>query len=448
MAVSLVQSAKYVGSVSQTTVNFTLPTAPAIGNLLIATVMYNTSVGTAVTPAGWTLKQSDAYGAPGIVTIYHVVQSGDTGLTWNIPILPANGYSTGYLYEITNYDATTPFNQYVNYAVPSATTSITGPSTTPTVIGTLPLSFVVSIATGASDTATPSGGFTENLFSNSSAQQSWMYQHALTTDTTTTMNNSVTAMYSGQAMQTLMLIAPGVAGGTTTSTTNIVNETMAVQPSAGQYINNGVSGGGWNASGYFMTNNNVNQWGNYQFTSVLPSEFTSSADFAMSTTSGADGAWFYYGASVEPHTEGDSIGGYLINRNDFGNIIEIRFNGSTLTSVSYTKDTTYDTLSVAVSGQTFTITYKGTVVLSYTDATTRTLAGSKFGWGSRSGGSANGHTWKNYLLTIPAVCSTGDIKVYNGTAFVAKPVKIWTGTAWVKKPVKRWNGTTWVVTTY
>ena len=44
--------------------------------------------------------------------------------------------------------------------------------------------------------------------------------------------------------------------------------------------------------------------------------------------------------------------------------------------------------------------------------------------------------------------STGQIKYYNGTAFVAKPVKVWTGSAWVTKPLKRYNGTTWVVTNY
>lgn len=47
---------------------------------------------------------------------------------------------------------------------------------------------------------------------------------------------------------------------------------------------------------------------------------------------------------------------------------------------------------------------------------------------------------------IPAV--GGNVKVYTGTAFVAKPVKVWTGTAWVTKPVKRWSGTAWVTTPY
>lgn len=44
--------------------------------------------------------------------------------------------------------------------------------------------------------------------------------------------------------------------------------------------------------------------------------------------------------------------------------------------------------------------------------------------------------------------TTGQIKVWNGTSFVAKPMKVWNGTSWVTKPVKRWNGTSWVTTPY
>jgi hypothetical protein len=43
---------------------------------------------------------------------------------------------------------------------------------------------------------------------------------------------------------------------------------------------------------------------------------------------------------------------------------------------------------------------------------------------------------------------TGQIKVWNGSAFVAKPVKVWNGSSWVTKPVKYWNGSSWVTTTY
>lgn len=52
------------------------------------------------------------------------------------------------------------------------------------------------------------------------------------------------------------------------------------------------------------------------------------------------------------------------------------------------------------------------------------------------------------LRPAVTVTASGDIKVYLGSAFIAKPVKVWTGSAWVVKPVKRWTGSAWVTTTY
>lgn len=43
---------------------------------------------------------------------------------------------------------------------------------------------------------------------------------------------------------------------------------------------------------------------------------------------------------------------------------------------------------------------------------------------------------------------SGNIKVFNGSTFDAKPVKVWDGSAWVIKPVKVWTGTAWVPTSY
>lgn len=42
----------------------------------------------------------------------------------------------------------------------------------------------------------------------------------------------------------------------------------------------------------------------------------------------------------------------------------------------------------------------------------------------------------------------GNAKVWNGSAWVTKPVKYWNGSAWVTKPVKHWNGSAWVTTPY
>lgn len=42
----------------------------------------------------------------------------------------------------------------------------------------------------------------------------------------------------------------------------------------------------------------------------------------------------------------------------------------------------------------------------------------------------------------------GQIKVYNGSVWNAKPVKVWSGSAWVVKPLKRWDGGAWTETPY
>lgn len=52
-----------------------------------------------------------------------------------------------------------------------------------------------------------------------------------------------------------------------------------------------------------------------------------------------------------------------------------------------------------------------------------------------------------YQPTVVAAAG-GNIKVFTGGTFAAKPVKVWTGTAWAVKPVKRWTGTAWAATTY
>jgi hypothetical protein len=43
-----------------------------------------------------------------------------------------------------------------------------------------------------------------------------------------------------------------------------------------------------------------------------------------------------------------------------------------------------------------------------------------------------------------AAAPTGRAKVWNGSAWVIKPVKVWSGSAWVLKPAKVWNGSAWV----
>lgn len=44
--------------------------------------------------------------------------------------------------------------------------------------------------------------------------------------------------------------------------------------------------------------------------------------------------------------------------------------------------------------------------------------------------------------------TTGQVKVYDGSSFAAKPVKAYNGSTWITKPAKVWNGSSWEITTY
>ena len=58
-------------------------------------------------------------------------------------------------------------------------------------------------------------------------------------------------------------------------------------------------------------------------------------------------------------------------------------------------------------------------------------------------------TWLASVMVLrEAISGNGGVKIWNGTAWVAKPVKFWNGTAWVTKPAKFWNGTAWVTPPY
>lgn len=46
-------------------------------------------------------------------------------------------------------------------------------------------------------------------------------------------------------------------------------------------------------------------------------------------------------------------------------------------------------------------------------------------------------------VTVATAAMAG-VGVWNGSAWVDKPVKVWTGSVWAQKPVKTWNGSAWV----
>ena len=63
-------------------------------------------------------------------------------------------------------------------------------------------------------------------------------------------------------------------------------------------------------------------------------------------------------------------------------------------------------------------------------------------------GSTSTHSWNAATMALRPAPGGGNIKVWNGSAWVAKPVKFWNGSAWITKPMKRWNGSAWVTLPY
>lgn len=179
----------------------------------------------------------------------------------------------------------------------------------------------------------------------------------------------------------------------------IVNESMASAPTTGTLdTNTGTSG--WSASGYYILTTNVNQYSDFYYNVDITSQFTMDVDMQISSTSGADSMWFFWGSNARPHTEGDSTNiGYLLERNEFDGFIRLRYAGSELKAQSWTKDTNFDTLEIIQNGADFTVNYAGSPFFTYTDPSyPRSLPGTTFGWGARCGGTGNNHRVKNLLL--------------------------------------------------
>lgn len=49
---------------------------------------------------------------------------------------------------------------------------------------------------------------------------------------------------------------------------------------------------------------------------------------------------------------------------------------------------------------------------------------------------------------VTVIGSTGQIKYWDGSSWIAKPVKHWNGSSWEIKPMKHWNGSSFIETNY
>lgn len=89
--------------------------------------------------------------------------------------------------------------------------------------------------------------------------------------------------------------------------------------------------------------------------------------------------------------------------------------------------------------------------ITNTDNDTRSVTDVRFGAQGKDAGTSGTFYMDDFASNndgsvIGAVVSGGKIKVWNGSAFVEKPVKVWNGSAFVEKPLKRYNGSSWELT--
>lgn len=61
-----------------------------------------------------------------------------------------------------------------------------------------------------------------------------------------------------------------------------------------------------------------------------------------------------------------------------------------------------------------------------------------------SGGAVSQSSLGILIALKPTTHILGRLNIWNGSAWVEKPMKAWSGSAWVEKPVKVWNGSSWV----
>lgn len=213
MAVSLVQTAKYTGTAAQTNMTFTLGAAPTVGNLLIFIACFYTGDDPVKTPAGWTLQHNYEPNQAGVAVFYRIVQSGD-GTSWNLNVMTAADQNSGFLLEVSGQASTLFFNQLANSTAAGTPSSLTSASVTPSVLNCLAVAAFINTGSGGTDTSTFSSGWVKDQAAESSFQPAWLsHRTALTSDTTTAINTTISSMNGGglDASSVIFLIAP--AGG-------------------------------------------------------------------------------------------------------------------------------------------------------------------------------------------------------------------------------------------
>lgn len=232
-------------------------------------------------------------------------------------------------------------------------------------------------------------------------------------------------------------------GATTFADTTYTSQLyyLDVSTTNGAWTNTGVTGGlavRGSTIGYEPTSQRLVCFGGYDG-SVVNSELRYASTSAFSS-------WNTQAAPNAPAPRRSSGGGIIngtfvvavgrpVTGTWFDDVQELNASASPASwSWAEKSPAVYQTFAVSLSGLTLSTSYHWRAWVS--NASTTSTA-SSFGGNSESAA--------DFII---AISSTGEIKMYTGSSWAAKPVKVWNGSAWVTKPAKVWNGSAWVTTPY
>jgi hypothetical protein len=127
--------------------------------------------------------------------------------------------------------------------------------------------------------------------------------------------------------------------------------------------------------------------------------FVATFEFWAGGGSGADATWLYVYNTVTPTTEDDGAGGYHFVYDEYNDQIQFKYNGSNLiTSTETTIDNSqWHKAKIIYHNYKGIMYYDETERINYQDST-RSLTGTLFGWGARTGGSTNEHRIRNLIV--------------------------------------------------
>jgi hypothetical protein len=232
MSISLVQQIQFSPGSQTNTITLTLPSAPTVGNVLIAACAYSqyANARTIGTPSGWTKWDdfSDT-NSDSLACFWHVVQAGD-GTTYSFPITGAStDWCNAILLEWSGVDTTAPINQH---SIVAGTSSYVATPVTPSVLSTQPLILITNGQAGGPYIAsvTP-GSWTNTTYGGSNYHGAYgAYSNSLTTDTTTPIAPTANMSASSGGIIELVLLAP-TGSGAITGTASVASKKASISAS-------------------------------------------------------------------------------------------------------------------------------------------------------------------------------------------------------------------------